>query len=270
MSRRGVGAPSPLAGLLQKCREESGYPTARAFYDAAGGRPVLGCGYATYLRLERSARIPKAGTFERLHTALDCVCRRDSLRSLCRAYARALLGPDLSRSDDDRHPAHAERLPRLIAGPAWRSVLRDPAGLAALAALERGRVIPEDLPFELRQARKALDRLVRLGLARRAHGAYEPSARAFTAARSDNASDMRLDELSRQIDFLARASGDPPRGATEVVRARQSDVQALFEYLWAEAQVCANLSRGPAAPQSEVYMLDVSVRDIGCARTPRF
>lgn len=81
-----------FAALVRRYRRQGGYKTARAFYDAQGGRQALGTGYKAYANLERGASVPQPALVEKLVAAFRLALSPERSREFSLAYLRVLLG----------------------------------------------------------------------------------------------------------------------------------------------------------------------------------
>lgn len=106
-----------LAELLCGLRQRAGYSSARNFYKAVGGRPVLDCTYTQYLNIEAGRSTPKPALIRRIMAHLEL--KSDDLRTktLLAAYLKALLKDDdfielvLQALSGRSHPSAAEDAP---------------------------------------------------------------------------------------------------------------------------------------------------------------
>lgn len=249
--------------MLKLCREAAGYDSARSFYDSAGGRSVLRCGYETYRRLEEPGRLPKPGTFEKIYEELEHSCEPRPLRALARAYAQTLLGEEMSTWPPGRDVRGARRSTGLSETPGglWQEVLSDPRELGAVIALESGQALACDLPGPVSRARQALDRLVRAGAARRRGGAFVPVAHAFPLARSWAPTGRKrkafLDRLFSASSGLAEVVG----GATEFVHSNRDDMEEFSRHLWRSVASPVRKTRAEAGRGEPVYLLEIHIRE---------
>jgi len=248
---------------LKLCREAAGYDSARSFYDSAGGRSVLRCGYETYRRLEEPGRLPKPGTFEKIYEELEHSCEPLQLRALARAYAQALLGEEMSAWPPGNGVRRARRCAGMseTSGSLWQEVLPDPRELAAVVALESGQACARDLPGPMPRARQALDRLVRAGAARRRGRAFVPAARAFPLTRSWAPTGRKRKAF---LDRLFSASSEPAEvvgGATEFVHSNRDDMEEFSRHLWGSVASPVRKTRAEAGRGEPVYLLEIHIRE---------
>ena len=83
-----------FAKLVRRCREAAGHASARAFYDASGGREALGVGFKAYANVERGVSVPQPPLIERLVAAFRLAHSPERSREFALAYLRVLLGFD--------------------------------------------------------------------------------------------------------------------------------------------------------------------------------
>lgn len=83
-----------LGLLLTRLREEAGYRSPRAFFEAQGGRGGLGCSLKSYADAERGRSVPSPALAERLAAGLRVGLDEETGSEFARAYLRALLGGD--------------------------------------------------------------------------------------------------------------------------------------------------------------------------------
>lgn len=87
-------APRAFGTLLARLREEAGYRTPRAFFEAQGGRAGLGCTQKAYADAERGRAVPQPALAGRLAAGLRVGLDEEVGAEFARAYLRALLGGD--------------------------------------------------------------------------------------------------------------------------------------------------------------------------------
>ncbi|MDE2141436.1 MAG: hypothetical protein KGJ84_03350 [Elusimicrobia bacterium] len=264
MSRPGFAlAVQRVSRRLKSCREAAGYGSARSFYDSAGGRSVLGCGYETYRRLEQPGRLPKPGTFEKIYEELEHSLEPRQLRTLARAYAQALLGEKMSAWP----PGGGAKLVRRHAGlpetpdRLWQETLFDPRDLAAAVALESGQGRARDLPEPASRARRRLGRLVRAGVARRRGGVFFPVARAFPLARSRAPTGRERKAFLDRIFSASHGTAEVVGGATEFVHSNRDDMDEFSRHLWGSAASHVRRTRAEAGRGEPVYLLEIHIRE---------
>lgn len=90
-----TGRPArDFGAVLTRIREESGYRSPRAFFEAQGGREALGCSLKSYADAERGRAVPSPALAERLAAGLRVGLDEETGAEFARAYLRALLGGD--------------------------------------------------------------------------------------------------------------------------------------------------------------------------------
>lgn len=82
----------PFGALVARLREEGGYRTPRAFFDASGGRAGLGCTLKAYADVERGRAVPQPRLAERIAAGLRVGLDAEAGPEFARAYLGALLG----------------------------------------------------------------------------------------------------------------------------------------------------------------------------------
>ena len=80
--------------LLTRLREEAGYRTPRAFFEAQGGRGGLGCALKAYVDAERGRAVPQPALAGRLAAGLRVGLDEEVGAEYARTYLRALFGGD--------------------------------------------------------------------------------------------------------------------------------------------------------------------------------
>ncbi len=80
--------------LVRRYREAAGHQTARAFYDASGGKDAMGVGFKAYANVERGVSVPQPALVERLVAAFRLAHSPERSREFAMAYLRVLLGFD--------------------------------------------------------------------------------------------------------------------------------------------------------------------------------
>lgn len=263
MTRRALDLIRLVSRRLKSCREAAGFESARAFYESAGGHSVLRCGYATYRRLEETGRLPKPETFEKIYEELESSCDPKQLKALARAYAQALLGEDLSAWPPDAGARRASGRAGQAPTPCglWEEISADPRTLAAVFALEGGRACPRDLPGPPPRARRALERLVRAGLARRRGDAYVPVPRAFPVERSWAPTAHAREDFQRRLYCASRGSAEVVGGSREFVHSSRDDMEEFFLHLQGQAALQVRETRRGAGRGGPVYLLEVLVHE---------
>lgn len=78
--------------LLARLREEAGYRTPRAFFEAQGGRVQFGCSLKSYADAERGRAVPQPAQAERIAAGLRLALDEEAGAEFARAYLAALLG----------------------------------------------------------------------------------------------------------------------------------------------------------------------------------
>lgn len=81
-----------FGALLLRLREDAGYRSPRAFYDAQGGREHLGCSLKAYTDAERGRAVPQPAQAERFAAGLRLALDEEAGAEFARAYLAALLG----------------------------------------------------------------------------------------------------------------------------------------------------------------------------------
>lgn len=252
-----------VAKMIKSCREDSGYESARAFYDCAGGHAVLRCNYATYRRLEETGRLPKPATFARIYEGLENACDPRQLQELARAYAQALLGEDMAAwPPQGRGIRNASRSAALTEAPPGLcdDIWSDPLKLAAVVALEAGRTSVGDLPGPPAQARRALNSLVRTGLARR-HGDTYIAQSAFPIVKVWTPTVRERDDLVNRIFSISDEADETVGGATVFVHSDRGDMEEFFHHMRAAIAPHLREARKESARGGPVYMLEFTVRE---------
>lgn len=263
MTRRSLDLIRLVSRRLKSCREAAGYESARAFYASAGGHSVLRCGYATYRRLEETGRLPKPETFERIYAELESSCEPKRLTALARAYAQALLGEEMSAwpTDDGARRSRRRDGPSPAPRELWEEISADPRKLAAVFALEGGRACARDLPGPLPRARRALERLVRTGLARPRGGAHVPVPRAFPVERSWAPTAHAREDFQRRLFCASRGAAEIVGGAREFALSSRDDMEEFFLHLQGQAATQVREARTGAGRDGSVYLLEVLVHE---------
>lgn len=83
-----------FGALLARLREEAGYKSPRAFYDAQGGRESFGCTLKAYTDAERGRTVPSPTQAERIAAGLRVGLDAEAGPEFARTYLRALFGGD--------------------------------------------------------------------------------------------------------------------------------------------------------------------------------
>lgn len=253
-----------VAQLIKSCRQDSGYESARAFFDCAGGKKILRCSYETYRRLEETSRLPNPVTFERIYEGLESTCDPQQLQSLARAYAHALLGEQMTAWPTPNEgvrrahrPAFLPQKPHNICDEIWS----DPRKLAAVVALESGRASVDDLPGPPAQARRALNRLVRAGVARRRGGVFVPVAGSFPITKTWAPTADERDDLINRIFSMSAKSDEIVGGATVFVHSDRGDMEEFFRHIRAAIAPHLREIRKDSKLGESVYLLELISRE---------
>ncbi len=142
-----AAALEDFAAVVSRLRRDAGHRTARAFYEALGGKDFFGCSYKAYSNLEGGVSIPQPRLVQRVAAALRLGVRRAPARSFARAYLRLILG-----SEEFLELAAEAVLPRLAARSGGPGAREESLDLEA-----RGRAL-FDHPVLLRASEAELSR----------------------------------------------------------------------------------------------------------------
>lgn len=84
----------PFSRTLRAFRHGAGHASARAFYQAAGGRAHFGCTYRQYLNVENGLSAPGTRLVERIALALSLMLDPDRAKEFVIAYLQCLISSE--------------------------------------------------------------------------------------------------------------------------------------------------------------------------------
>lgn len=257
-----AGELAHFAALVRRYREAAGYSSARAFYDAQGGREALGAGYKTYANLERGVSVPQPFLVEKLVAAFRLALSPERSREFALAYLRVLLGFDemlefaVQALAGDARPVASASLsdePRPLSARQAKAV-RDPVAHAVLCALsqDRGRWSAGDLAralaLEEAAVARALKALEREGLASR------DAAGRHAWAHPGNTFELPADARPEWP-----GGGEVLLDHPVLVRARESELSGYLPFL-AQSLAAAELQRADKKEaDSGLFSVEASV-----------
>lgn len=170
-----------FARVLRARREAAGYPSARAFYRALGGRAFFGCTYKAYVNVETGVSRPTPRLLERLVAGLRLAIGRKGVAEFAGEALRELLG------SGEFHAFATRALARAAVAKPKASAL-EPAPSSVFA--EPGETLLEH-PLFLRASRAEL-----LGYAPHLDAAARAAAEGAAARTGERFSvELTLDEL---------------------------------------------------------------------------
>ena len=258
-----------LGLTLRGCREESRYPTPRAFYKA-WGKHLLLCDLKTYRRIEAGESIPSPRLFGRLLEALTLTCNAKTLAALSRAYALVLFGEaapwatEVLAQGSVREPTSAEVAP--LTRFQWRLLLTDDACLACYCALISGPGPTEELclspDFAPPLIRRALKRLTKAGLISGGDpGPWKAAAPGRLDATSGDGSVGAPAELARACAALRR-NGERLLELFKVFHSSTAQAQENFRMLSQEISRALETPAPRAGRLRPTVFLELSLRTL--------
>ncbi|MBI4375486.1 MAG: hypothetical protein HY549_03455 [Elusimicrobia bacterium] len=228
-----------FAAIVRRCREASGYPAARAFYQAMGGAAFFGCTYKAYLNVENGVSLPQPRLVERLVAAFRLALHKDLARDFALAYLGLLFGSgewlDLTArtlESQDTGPGFSRVVGSLEMTPKQRRVLSDPEALWCYAVLAQDRDrwsaggLATFLDLPERAVEKALKSLINVQLICRGGGRYwSPHAGRLAPPMIDPAS-----LVSRHAEALEKSRGYRMMEHPLLIRASETEFRPYFSY----------------------------------------
>lgn len=277
-----------FAEALRSVRQDSGYPSARAFYNRAGGAAFMRCTYRHYLNVESGKAAPNAGLVERIAIGLALASRPDRARRLMLAYVRvmgmsedlvSLLASSLAQPPDQTRgtpSALVDSMARVNQDRVFNLTAEQSAAVTASAedywtwailSHDRGtwtaQALAEATGFPAKDHERALSRLAKLSLVEKRADGYScphvgrvfqhPDKRIYT---------LGLESLRRFRSDMAAKKGSELLRYHFFSRGPESELKQYIPFLIKAvqgAEVCSAQTRGP---DTAFFEVETAVRRI--------
>lgn len=275
-----------FARLVRSYREDTGHPTARAFFQAQGGPAFFGCTYKAYLNVENGASVPQPALVERLATALRVALQEAKARAFALAYLSVLLDSEeflsfasyaLAEDGTTNAPGKGaaaqqgldapfqlnEAQSKLLASRPetyWAFTLlsndRDPKSPADLARI---------LGFEAAKLRSALTALRKAGLlaSDQTGRFYHPHAgRTVLHPQDRTQAPKRLETIRGYWNSMSQERGGTLLEHPLLSRSSEAELRGYFGYLAQSVLGAGGYARTDAGPDTALFLVEAVVRKL--------
>ncbi|MBI3553852.1 MAG: hypothetical protein HY077_15260 [Elusimicrobia bacterium] len=281
--KRALGS---FSALLRQYRRGLGHPSARAFFEAQGGRTFFGCTYRAYLNLENGLSVPQPALVEKLAAAFWIAVDEPKAREFTLAYLRVLLGAgrftdyaveSLSRQDDAPGREQAARPGaegrETVLSAAQAQILYRSAQdywCFTLLANDAGRWTPDGLAkvlgLPVGRVSKSLTALQRARLlSRDGEGRWFCPHRGTLLfhPKDQPYRPQDLAALRRHWERMARRRGGELISEHPVLtRCSESELRGYFPYLMNSLLAADHYTRTQAGPDTAFFLIELVVQKL--------
>lgn len=277
-----------FADTIAQLRAGNGHSSARAFYQASGGRPYFGCTYRQYLNVEKGLSAPSAKLVEKIAQALRLPYDASRGKEFVEAYLKCLIGEDsllrlVTGALGDKSKAEVSVPPLRKAmirnyearsvpftGEQAEFVNASPLNYWVFTVLANdiGKWSPEEAAkttgFKAPETKKTLEQLVKLKLiSKEKSGLYccPNAGKVFLYPRKDFY-DPSLDNLRVLWDKMAAARGGVAMKQHLFTRASEAELREYYSHLIQSVQAADVCTTDRKGADTAFFLVETVVKKI--------